>query len=220
SHELRTVPGTGPIFDVHGAVTEISIPCHACGHPLLVREGAAGARLRCACGWETEVPDLAELRKQAGLPPREARPAELIAHLVNTGQLPEGETCAGCGQETNEAVETVAQCENLWAHTRNDSSLGWAILVHWPLFVFMRESEERILNHGLMVPVPLRLCKECQVPLGPSKLLWTAGLLKLLCGISGVLVVFFIPLVGAVLLSVALLGWGTERMIQRRRQAS
>ncbi|MBI1916441.1 MAG: hypothetical protein HYS12_17160 [Planctomycetes bacterium] len=199
---------------------QFSVPCYACGKRLLVSEGAAGAHLQCECGWEVMVPDLLTLRQQAGLPSHEARPAELIAHLVNVGELPEGRACAGCGQDTDEVVETVAQCERLWSHDPGDTNVALAWLVHWALPLLVKESEERVFNRGLAVPVPLRLCKGCQGPLGPSVLLWAAGFLKLLCGISAVLVLFFVPWLGAGLLAVALLAWGTERAVRRRRQAT
>jgi len=197
---------------------EFHVDCHVCGKRMPVSEGAAGAHLLCECGWEVVVPDLPALRQQAGLPPHEARPAELIAHLVQAGELPEGRTCAGCGQDTDEVMEFLAQCEGLWARQSEEGPAVGFWSLNWIFPLVMRESEERVLNRGLVVPVPLRLCKDCQRPLAPSVLLFGAGSLKLLLGIPGVLVVFFVPWLGVGMLTVAMLAWVIERAVRRRRQ--
>jgi hypothetical protein len=52
---------------------DFNVRCE-CGIPLLISEGAAGARVPCDCGRTVIIPSLDELRKQAGVRPPDPNP--------------------------------------------------------------------------------------------------------------------------------------------------
>jgi hypothetical protein len=151
----------------------------------------------------------------------EVRPAQLLAHLADVGELPLGKVCLACGQATDEVVETVAECERLWTQERGKTSVvGLAWIFHLPLPLITHQTEERILSRGGSVPVPIRLCKSCLGTLGPSLLLSLSGPLAVLFALTGGLLLFVDLWLGAAFLTGAVLSGCVRSLVRRRRQAA
>jgi len=193
---------------------EFHIDCPACGKKLAVGEGAAGAHLPCACGWEVVVPDLPTLRQQAGLPAHDPPPPHVIARMMRDGELPP-EGCLGCGKAAAEVVETVAECEPPWVETHG------GLFVVGLLFgvIYREERETKEYGQGLTVRVPVRLCPRCRRSLTRRVLLTGLRLLTyalLLAVIPAILAIAF--WVGLVLAAAAALAWAGVRAVRRSRQ--
>lgn len=200
---------------------EFYVDCHACGKSIPVREGAAGANLLCECSGEVAVPDLATLRLQAGLPPHEPPPPQVIARMLRDGELPGGEACLCCGRETAEIAELVAECEKRWVETTG--GISWAALLFGVLVAaFLWEKPEtRDYSEGLVVPVPARLCDRCRRLLSRQRALVALSVLKYVLLVAVVLIVLFVPCwVGLLLVVATALAWTAHRAVRTSRQAN
>lgn len=140
-----------------------------CGKRTTVTEGDAGAMLQCSCGRAFQVPALHQLRSQTGLTPHALSPEVVIERLLLAGRLPPTRACAGCGEQTDEALKVVVECERSWV--RQTGGVSWAalflgllpfILVH----IFYRERPEtKEFGKDKIYSLPLPVCLGCRPPL-------------------------------------------------------
>jgi hypothetical protein len=147
---------------------DFEIRCE-CGTDVVVSEGAAGARIQCACGRTVTVPSLDELRQNAGLPPTKPSPELAIEHLLATGMLPGTNRCAFCGAATEHRIVVVTECERAWTPRSRSSALGsvlglivfgWVFLVASLLYREGRNQEE--YGRDKVYRLPLPVCTGCQ----------------------------------------------------------
>jgi hypothetical protein len=143
---------------------DFDIRCE-CGQYIVVSEGAAGARLKCACGRTVDIPALDKLRTEAGLPPSttEAR----IAYLLSAGHLPGTKSCACCRADADRTIEIVTECERAWIHQSGGRT--WVSLLGFiltalisPIAVWLREERsQQIYGQDKIYHLPLPVCTKC-----------------------------------------------------------
>jgi hypothetical protein len=196
---------------------EFHVDCHVCGKSISVREGAAGANLRCECGREVAVPDLATLRLQAGLPPHEPPPPQVIDRMLRDGELPAGEGCLCCDRENAEIVELVAECEKRWVETKG--GISWAALLLGALVWTRPETVD--YTEGLLVPAPVRLCDRCRRLLSRQRALSGLRVLKYVLLVAAIIIALFVLFwVGLLLVGATMLIWAAEGAVRKSRQAN
>jgi hypothetical protein len=184
-----------------------------CGTRTPVTEGQAGLRLTCSCGRTLLVPSLHELRIQAGLPPFPVSTATQVEELVKAGRLPASKACARCSEPTVAILHAVAACEFLWITTE-----GWSV---YGVVV----SEREVSQHGkqVVVPVPLRLCSDCQQAIFPHPLTGWFRPLAVALAILGVALLLIlhntlVGMAGVVPLAVAALLYLAPVWVMRKQQ--
>jgi hypothetical protein len=134
-----------------GVATVFHLDC-PCGNRSPVTEGQAGLRLTCSCGRTLQVPNLPELRRQAGLAPFPIPTATQVEERVKAGELPAGTVCARCARPTSAVLHAVAECESVCITTEE-----WSVNE-----IVVSEREVSQQGREVVVPVPLRLCPDCQ----------------------------------------------------------
>jgi len=131
---------------------KFQIQCE-CGHKWAVTECDAGLRMNCACGRTTELPSLDELRREAGLSPMPLSVAGVIEQRVASGAALANMRCAKCATQTEQVVPLVAECERAYNVFEQTSFHGIVV-------------DERYVGEqgrSVAVPVPIRLCENCQL---------------------------------------------------------
>lgn len=148
--ELRNDDGSADSF-ASAEANDFSLNCE-CGKGHRIHEGQAGHRLQCRCGRTLEIPSLHVLRRRAGLSPMRINAAKRIEELVQAGELPEGDRCVCCFDETQEVLRAWAICEQITVITEEMRVGGLTV------------TEREVARHGRSVapPVPIRMCSACQ----------------------------------------------------------
>lgn len=142
---------------------ELRIVCE-CGAAMSVGEGAAGARLACACGRTIAVPSLQEFRRQAGIIEPLPSPDLAIQALLAAGRLPEETHCVSCGMATPEYVICRVECEK--AFCQGGASFGSWLLAFLTFGLFgiavVASQQETVHGEDRVYHLPLRLCLSCR----------------------------------------------------------
>src|SRR5262245_53757367 len=203
--------GNRPVPDGHTS-PEVDAALHLdceCGDRTLVTMAEAGVRLTCSCGRILQVPNLHELRMRAGLPPFPVPTATHVEGLVKAGDLPVGTTCARCSEPAVAVLHAMAACEFLWTTTEEWSISGIVV------------SDREVSQHGhdLVVPVPLRLCPDCQRAIFHPSWIERLSLAAIPLAVLGVVsMVFALWPGGIVLLAIAGLLYLAPDWTRRKRQ--
>jgi hypothetical protein len=162
-----------------------------------------------------QIPSLAELRRQAGLPAYEVNPADLIEEMLAAGELPPSRMCVRCGDATPHVLAARAECEKVWV----PRSGGWCVagLIGGIPFFFGERDDGEPRGRNVTVPVPVAMCGGCQRRLVREYLVpsfrvlavasLAVGLILLAWSIWGAL---FLPLAGS-------LWWGQKLCIRRQQ---
>lgn len=161
---------------------EYLIDC-PCGEHIVVREGAAGMTFSCACGKSIQVPTRSQLRSIAGLPASDISPHRRLPALLASGQLPSGNVCSYCGNETSSIRYVHVECIDP-KRTQIDGAIllvnlikGFVVIVAWLsmliiaplwlLFLRRRETEENDLTNPIF-ELPFLVCDLCQPALNDA----------------------------------------------------
>ena len=161
-----------------------------CGRQEQVFEGSAGARLICECGRTIDVPNLAQLRASAGLPPIEPSLDEQVRTLLASGELPPAQ-CIGCGG-SGDRISYNAECETAYIEGTGGISTASAMILGLAFgwIVFLSENRGgRMRGRDTYIPVPVRVCAHCRTTLlrRPYKaLLNKLGFVFLILGIGAI----------------------------------
>jgi hypothetical protein len=164
-----------------------------------------------------QVPSLAELRRQAGLPTYEVNPADLIEEMLAAGELPHSCMCVRCGDTTAEVLAARAECEKVWV----PRSGGWYVggLVGGIPFFFGDRDDGEPQGRNLTVLVPIALCPDCQQRLVPEYLIPIFRVLAVANLAAGFIFLAW-SIWAALLLPLAgLLWWGQKLCIRRQQRA-
>lgn len=143
---------------------EITIAC-PCGAKFTRNEGSAGARFKCACGQDLQVPALAELRRMSGEP---EDPERLIRAGLDERELfPDG-ACCRCQVRTEAWVPVLIECEP----GCTEGGFDWravllalamsCILLPIGFILLVRSWRPQTGHAGKGYRVPLLVCPECQ----------------------------------------------------------
>lgn len=84
--------------------SEFSLKCQ-CGRAITVAGSQAGSTVMCGCGAEVKVPSLSRLRELSGKDRYESSICDTIRRLVQSGELPAGDTCAVSKKPTDDVIE-------------------------------------------------------------------------------------------------------------------
>lgn len=143
---------------------DYQVPCD-CGKSVAVNAGAAGSRVTCGCGRAVDVPSFRELRRLNG-EDFNVNPVIEIRELLAAGRLPPP-SCVRCGRDNAEAVTIVAECERRWV--RREGRWRWLtffFILPFGLFYALAHaampSTAEVLNAGLTLRLPLRICPTCR----------------------------------------------------------
>ena len=141
---------------------EFTVRCD-CGRLLPVTSASVGSEVRCACGQINSVPNLSELRLQAGKSSYQVSIAERINNLVASGELPPGDQCAECGKSTHDTLRILLECERPWQRESGIWHLIGMVLLHSLVFwawLLSRPGQDAT-GRELVVRTPLRMCADC-----------------------------------------------------------
>ena len=116
----------------------------------------------CRCGREVEVPSLGELRRMGGAS-GSVSPRLVIAAMVERGELPAMDDCAGCGAETKAIVDVFAICERPRVQgTSMATRIALGILMGgFGVLISIMGGESRAIGTDRDARLPIRLCQEC-----------------------------------------------------------
>ena len=184
-----------------GTIMEFSVSCD-CGQSITVSEGSAGSNQKCPCGKIIQVPSLAKLRTQLGLPPVEPEPDIEVLALVKAGALPPG-TCIGCGLEGTSVLPMEAVCEEMYAEHQGEVPVIFGLFGIIILFFvtggrgFSRGPDDvQLRGRDVIVPVPGKVCDRCRMGSWQPPVRWVwnrAGDLCLLVAIGLAIYFQWIP---------------------------
>ena len=153
---------------------QFTIHCQ-CGRAHQIGSELAGTQLACSCGHVTAVPNLSQLRVQAGEAAYDRSLPDVIAQQIADGELP-GLNCVECHRPTDQQWKCVIECER--PYVRDGSRSPGELVVLWIAYLISsilvvlwllsdRRAEERS-QQGRFVAVEavVRLCPDCRRSLG------------------------------------------------------
>jgi hypothetical protein len=137
---------------------EFSLPCK-CGRFVTVTEGAAGAKVPCQCGQTVPVPNLAELRSQAGLLTQVS--PDVIHEMIVAGDLPTLQACVACGARRAGFADVGA----IWVEVSGPAPGVWVSLN--PLFLLLNVVEFLFAflarqTRSFQMRLRITLCPHCR----------------------------------------------------------
>ena len=149
------------------------VPCE-CGELVSVTEGDAGGRLTCRCGRTVVVPSFRELRRQAGVPPKELAPELVLEALLLAGKLPDEQECVFCSEVTSGCAICFVEIER--AQVSDGRQPWWVVASAFLLFgwlgaLLVRQAREPTGETGKdrAYRVPLRICDQCRPRLNDAR---------------------------------------------------
>lgn len=138
-----------------------------CGLSIGATASIAGMNVTCECGASVPVPSLGRLRELAGRHPYEVSTVDVIAGMIERGDLPAGDQCAVLGGPTLHVLVFQVEVERAFVE-RGPALLalvaGLLAALAAPLFFFPLLWRERAGPRGrdTIVSAPLRVSPEGQ----------------------------------------------------------